>query len=230
ARYSRGMVGVTDEFASYAAADRGFLRLEGVLSSRDEEPIAPAVASRPRQAVFLYAGGLEASYGVKLLLDAFQSSDLNGCELWLAGKGELSDEIRSIAERKPRIRFLGYLPPDRVNELLVSASFLINARPSTEWFTRFSFPSKLLQYMASGTPVISTRLPGIPAEYWQHLVPLDDESAGGVRSLVTQLIRSPYSEYERLGRGAREFVLAQKTEAVQGRKLSSFLQDLMVHT
>src|SRR5262249_48603107 len=129
-----------------------------------------------------------------------------------------------------RIRFLGYLPPQRVNELMVSASFLINARPSVEWFTRFSFPSKLLPYMASGTPVISTRLPGIPADYWRHLVALDDESAGGLRCLSDRLIRSPSAGYERLGRGAREFVLAQKTEAVQGRKLSSFLQNLMVHT
>ena len=38
---------------------------------------------------------------------------------------------------------------------------------------RYSFPSKLFEYLQAGKPVISTRLPGIPADYFTIFRPVD---------------------------------------------------------
>ena len=71
-----------------------------------------------------------------------------------------------------------------MNEEVVSAeleaSLLINPRPTHEEFTKYSFPSKNMEYMASGTPVLTTKLPGMPADYYPYVFLVNDESAEGM--------------------------------------------------
>jgi len=45
---------------------------------------------------------------------------------------------------------------------------------------RYSFPSKLIEYMASATPVLTTRLPGIPPEYEPYVYWIEDDSVEGI--------------------------------------------------
>ena len=52
----------------------------------------------------------------------------------------------------------------------LKATLLVNPRPTTEEFTIYSFPSKNMEYMASGTPLLTTKLPGMPEEYHQYVL------------------------------------------------------------
>jgi glycosyltransferase involved in cell wall biosynthesis len=71
----------------------------------DADLSAPATAG-PREPVFLYAGRLDATKGIRQLLDAF-ALVADDCELRIAGAGELESEVRAAAARDPRIRYLG---------------------------------------------------------------------------------------------------------------------------
>ena len=63
-----------------------------------------------------------------------------------------------------RIEFLGMLPRTDVLELQSKATILVNPRQPVGDFTKYSFPSKTIEYMASGTPLLMYKLPGIPEE------------------------------------------------------------------
>ena len=104
------------------------------------------------------------------------------------------------------------------------ATVLVNPRPSRQDFTAFSFPSKTLEYLAAGKPVLSTRLPGIPEEYFGYLQPIEDETPEGLAGALTAFRDLSVEERDRLGALGRDFVLAQKTEARQGARLLEFLQ------
>ena len=48
-----------------------------------------------------------------------------------------------------------------------------------------------MEYMASGTPVLTTRLPGMPAEYYPYVEFIDEETPEGIaRALKRVLSRS----------------------------------------
>ena len=41
----------------------------------------------------------------------------------------------------------------------------MNPRSADAEYTKYSFPSKTIEYLATGVPVVMNRLPGIPEEY-----------------------------------------------------------------
>jgi glycosyltransferase involved in cell wall biosynthesis len=206
--------------------------IEGFLSSEDAPKLdvllkssADSASTRPEFGV-LYAGTLRASYGLQVLLDAFQFLDGENWRLHICGKGPMADSVLAAAARDPRICYEGFLPNERIMERLVAADVLVNPRPSRQDFTAYSFPSKTLEYLASGRPVLSTRLPGIPDEYFEYLQPIDVETATGLAADLRRLRCIGQDARDKLGRRGRDFVLARKTELEQGRKLLAFLDGL----
>ena len=61
---------------------------------------------------------------------------------------------------------------------------LVNFRSPNEELTKYSFPSKILEYISSGSLVLSTRLLGIPDEYFSYIVPLDQADKEKVKAVI----------------------------------------------
>jgi glycosyltransferase involved in cell wall biosynthesis len=178
------------------------------------------------EAVVIYAGALYAKYGVQTLLEAFLRVPHPQARLWLYGAGELEAMIQEQAIRDPRIKYFGVRPNPEVVAVEVRATLLVNPRPSTEAFTAYSFPSKNMEYMASGTPVLTTPLPGMPEEYFEHVYLFSDESVEGMAATLKQLLELPREELHRRGEGAKRFVLSHKTNGMQAYRVGAFLQSL----
>lgn len=174
----------------------------------------------------LYAGGLQAEYGVELLLEAFALTHDPSFRLWIMGKGDLTDKIKTAAQTDSRIVFNGYCPQHELKERMREATVLINPRPANQPFTQFSFPSKTIEYLASGRPVITTRLPGIPEEYFQHVFTLEKETPEELSALFIRLNAMPDMVLTNFGAGAKNFVLNNKNETSQGQKIATFIQRL----
>jgi glycosyltransferase involved in cell wall biosynthesis len=130
--------------------------------------------------MILYAGQLKAKYGLELLLQAFLRLEDQSLRLLILGKGDYEENIRQASLKDPRIVFKGYCPQGEIKKLLNAATVLINPRPTNQSFTQYSFPSKTIEYMVSGRPVISTRLPGIPDDYFPYLYVLENETPEGL--------------------------------------------------
>ncbi len=73
-----------------------------------------------------------------------------------------------------RIMLKGLLKREEVLRLQKSCMVLLNPRPSHHEYTKYIFQSKSLEYMSSGTPVITSRLPGIPKKYYDYVYLIED--------------------------------------------------------
>jgi len=88
---------------------------------------------------------------------------------------------------------------------------------------KYSFPSKTMEYMASGTPVLTTVLPGMPKEYHPYVFLLEDETADGIADMLTKVLAHSDEELFQKGNEARTFVLEQKNNVIQARKILEML-------
>lgn len=108
----------------------------------------------------LYSGVFEYVTGVDLLLEAIKLIDKQNIEFVFSGRGVLSDSIKKAARDDKRIRLEGFLPRDEYYRLLNSADILINPRNMNFKQNANNFPSKMLEYLAAGKCIVSTRFAG----------------------------------------------------------------------
>ena len=172
----------------------------------------------------LYSGTLEPDLGVPELLEVFAS--LPEYDLWICGQGSMSAEVTRAAKSHANIRYFGFVSHERALELQAKAALLINPRSPKGVFTRYSFPSKTLEYMRSGKPVVCHRLEGIPEEYDPYLQYIEGEGAGAIVNAVRKVLALTPEERLSLGQRARTFVLDNKTPGNQCRRLMDFLRSL----
>ncbi len=176
--------------------------------------------------VCFYAGLLDAEYGVKNLVEAFIKASVPNSQLKLCGKGPYTEELMQVCEEYPNIEYLGVLFNTQVVALEKEASLLINPRPSEGEFTKFSFPSKIMEYMTTGTAVLATRLPGIPEEYYRHIYTFSGETVDDMAESIKSVLSMSDAELTEKGLGAYRFVTEQKSAMVQAKKVIDLINSL----
>lgn len=77
--------------------------------------------------------------------------------------------------------------------------------------------------MASGTPLCTTRLPGMPTEYYPYVYFFDDETEQGMLDTLKNVLAKDAKEHHELGKRAKEFVLTEKNNVIQAKKLIDFI-------
>lgn len=166
----------------------------------------------------MYAGALFEKFGVKLLINTFIK--LKGdYELWLFGSGDMEAEVIKTAKKDPRIKYFGNRPNEEVLSYEKKAKLLINPRFSDNEFTKFSFPSKLMEYMASGTPVLTTKLPGIPDDYLDKMFYIESETKEGFEQSILDCLSKSQKELDVFGESAKSYVLQEKNNFMQIKKI-----------
>lgn len=174
----------------------------------------------------MYAGGLYETYGVKSLIDAFIKWNNKDYELWLCGDGDLVNYINSCNNK--RIKYFGSLPNEKVVEMEREALLLVNPRFTSAEYTKYSFPSKIMEYMSSGTPVLTTKLAGIPKEYDKNLYYILDESVEGITKDLNKLLgKKDKSQLLKFGEKAKNFVLEKKSNMEQMKRVSNFIKKVL---
>ena len=101
----------------------------------------------------------------------------------------------------------------------------MNPRPSKEEFTKYSFPSKNMEYMVSGTPALMTKLPGIPEEYWDYVYVLENESIDGMADKLVEILNLSQKELRKKGRLAKKYVLDEKSNKNQAQRVIKWLDE-----
>lgn len=205
--------------------DKPCLLMEGLIGDAPAVTAEGAVPDDMRPAV-LYTGTLNRELGIDLLLNAVEG--LPEVQLWLCGHGDMETEVRKAAQTHDHIRYFGFVPQATALMLQQKAFALINPRTSGGVFTRYSFPSKTLEYMRSGKPVLCCKLEGIPSEYDELLCYIEPQTASGIREAIRALLTTSEAERDQLGSRARAFVLREKNSSAQCARLMTFLRGLML--
>lgn len=184
------------------------------------------IAAKDTTRTVLYAGALRREYGLGDLVEGFELLDDPEARLVIYGSGEYVADLQAAAARDSRIDYRGTAPIADVVAAEEKAWLLVNPRPADKEFTQYSFPSKNMEYLASGTAVMTTPLPGMPAEYRDHVLLLEGTGPEAVRdALAGALAQGLPALHERGARG-KEFVLTQKNNRAQARRIVEFVRSL----
>lgn len=218
-------IALTRDLARDFAPGVPFLVMEGILAadSQTVENRGSGDDTGPR--FVLYAGALEKEYGVMRVLEAMSLVE-SDARLILLGKGEDFDLVSEAARGNPLIEPPRFVSRDELFRIYGSVDVLVQPRPADSSVARYSFPSKLIEYLGTGVPTVSTRLPGIPADYEPFVEWVEDDSAAGIASAIDRLLRS--TRAVRLARGseAARFVRATRSEEASGNRVCRFLERL----
>lgn len=175
--------------------------------------------------IIFYSGTLAKRYGVCDLIDAFNGLDERNIELWICGDGDAKGYINKMQMLDNRIKYLGQLPRDEVIRLQRQAKVLVNPRMPEGEYTKYSFPSKIMEYMCSGRPVIMYRLQGIPLEYYEYCYTPLASNVISLRDCLAKTIALPDEELTATGLAARNFVLNNKSYLKQAEKIKKFITE-----
>jgi glycosyltransferase involved in cell wall biosynthesis len=178
--------------------------------------------------VFMYSGTLTELKGVPLLLAGFERARGEHLRLWIAGGGPLQGEVEAAAARDPRIRFMGTLPHAEVMRAYAGVDVLVNPHSTRHVTARYLFPSKLLEYMAMGRPVITTcSTPEVREEYGDVAYVMEDEDPAELAALFERVGAMTPAERRERGALCRARVAERKTWPRQGRRMLDFITGIV---
>jgi len=199
--------------------DKPWMVMEGIYNTNDNITNVP---KEPYKTI-LYTGNLAKRYGILDLLEAFTKINSPDFRLWLCGNGDGLEKIQEIQKRDSRIEYFGILPRNEVLKLQKRATLLVNPRHSYEEYTKYSFPSKTMEYMASGTPTLMSKLPCLPKEYEPYIYFFDDESVEGMKNKIIEICEKSQEELNEFGEKAAKFIHTQKNEIAQTKRIIEFI-------
>ena len=212
-----GVVVLTEQMKNKFSDNLKKIVIEGIASTSDFDELSNI--NKSKEKFFLYSGTLDNRYGLKDLIDSYSKVSLEyNIKLYICGEGPDKKTVIQATKNNPNIKYLGSLPRNEVLILQKQAILLINPRNDKNEFTKYSFPSKVLEYMSSGTPVLMYKLSGIPVEYFQYVYTIEDN----VNSFTEMLIKISNLDSETLsekGKLAKKFVEDYKNPTAQVAKI-----------
>lgn len=218
---------VTDDFCK----GKPTIRMEGGVDKGDFEPPSEEAANNAGRKddsySILYAGTLVESSGVRLLLAAFENIRDERYRLDFTGRGPMEKEINAASASDSRIRLYGWLDRSAYMDLMKSATVLVNPRLTSFPENRYNFPAKLLEYLASGRPVISTSTADLQKEYGDLVFIMEEETPEALAQLIQEVCALDPDDLQEFGARAREYVLSNKTWDVQARRVRDFLEQVI---
>ena len=173
---------------------------------------------------FYYGGALFVKDGTKALIDAYEGSNAD-YDLVIAGHGNYEEEVKRASSSDPRIRFLGQISKRDNAAYEANADLLINPRLYRQELDEVSIPSKLLEYLALGSRIVSTKSADLQLLFPDEINWIDDGSQ------LSEFLNTHLDEQGKL-KGVKENTGKEKVldllgfEAI-GRTFSEFLQKLV---
>ncbi len=220
-----GYVYLTDAMKDVINPEKPYTVMEGIADISAVNTAERAEKARP--AAIMYAGMVEEKFGIINLLDAFEAASLGDTELWIFGVGNGVEKVKARADANPKIRYFGHKKREEILEYEKKASLLVNPRNGDDEYTKYSFPSKTIEYMLSATPVLTTKLKGIPDEYYDYLFSCDDNSVLSLQQALEQAMSTSEEERAAMGIRARRFIAEEKNAAKQAERIVGFAMEVI---
>ncbi len=205
-------------------SDKDYMVIEGMVNIQGESRERTTNNSSDKDYI-MYAGGLNEKYGVLNLVKAFHEIKDNKVQLWLYGKGDAVEKIKEFEKKDKRIKYKGIVNNEEIIIAEKGAKLLVNPRPTDEEYTKYSFPSKNMEYMLSGTPLVTTKLPAMPKEYYNYIYTFEKEDVKGFKEKLEEILSQDKETLLQRGRSAKVFVMEKKSNVFQAEKIKRFITE-----
>ena len=210
----------------YHVEDKNSIVIEGLVDINENEELNSKVKSDYAKFLVMYTGSIHEKYGIGNLVKGFLDADISDSELHIYGDGDYRDTLLDICKKHKNVVYYGTVLSSKIVEIQRNASLLVNPRPIEDEYTRYSFPSKNMEYMVSGTPVLTTDLPGMPQEYKDYVFIMEDYSPEGIKDKLIEIADMDKKKLDEVGIKAREFVLTNKNNTVQASRIVEMINSL----
>jgi len=226
-RLFNGLIVVTQRSVEDFAPNVPHIQMEGAIADSQPTTVqmgAKRANSEETEFIVMYSGSLASFRGAPLLVESFKHLRGDHYRLWITGTGEARELVEEASRCDGRISYLGQLPYDEILDRYRSASVLVNPHASDVASARYVFPSKLLDYLTAGRPVISTvSAPEVALTYEPYIFALREEEPQALARLIERVASLSVEERRLAGERGQQFVLENKSWSSQGKRIASFL-------
>lgn len=173
-----------------------------------------------------FTGALEEYYGIKEIVAAVKEMSLK-YRLNLYGRGSLENYLIKEMAENVNIKFHGLVSNEEAILAQCNSTILILMRTNQE-LNKYAFPSKIIEYLASGTPIISTIIPSIPSDLNQFINYIDDYNPQAISNMIRiiTLNNDTYRKYLEKSQRGKQHVLKNYTWKKQANEISEFLAEI----
>lgn len=136
----------------------------------------------------VYTGKLNEKFGIKKLIYEFMKIEKSNYRLVLCGDGDCVSYIKETIVRDERIIYTGQLTPEEARKWQQNADLLVNPRRNDEEYTKYSFPSKTIEYLLTGNTVAAYLLDGMKGEYKDFLYVIPEDTEFGIKETIEKAL------------------------------------------
>jgi glycosyltransferase involved in cell wall biosynthesis len=223
-----GHIVVSDSIIDDFAPGRPYIRVEGGVTDDMIQKTNTADSLRKpieKKFTIVSVGSLSEANGFNVLLKSFSLLKEENYELYIAGTGMLENVIRQAAALDPRIKYLGVLDQKKIFELYSKADVLVNMRLTKKIDTAYFFPSKMMEYLVSGRPVITTCTGHIEEEFADFVFLIKEETAEALVAQLKHVASLEEGARTKVGMRARTYMCTHKTWNAQGERVAKFIRN-----
>lgn len=173
----------------------------------------------------IYTGALTEYSGVINFIKSYNFLKSKNIYFEIYGNGYLSDSIRKIIENNPNISFGGQLSHDEILNLQNNAWLLINPRPTDDPISQFTFPSKIFEYLLSGTPILTTKLNGFDDNLLENVFYIENNSPEEIARKIDELSNTDERILYEMAKKAQDFVNTKYKWTNLSKLVSEFIKE-----
>ena len=228
----KSLLGKFDKYICYTeamfaklniSADRGMVMEGSINVSELKEKESIELKQDDDKLRIMYSGALSCGFGLEMLLEAFGLLQGNQYELWITGKGSLDGYIKRQAEKDKRIKYYGFLESrQELIELQSKVDAFYTGRLPSQEYSKYCFPSKIFEYMTAGKVTMAFAIDGIPPEYFNYLVEIQEENADSICETICRIKAMDYLEVHYRCSAGMDFVRNQKNNVYQAQRILNF--------
>jgi glycosyltransferase involved in cell wall biosynthesis len=180
------------------------LDLSHFQAAKRDQGLRRSLGLRDEDQVIVYMGSFFYFSGLKDALKEFANlvAKDRKFKFLLIGGGEQDGELRRVVQDvgiHDQVAFTGFIEYRELPRYLKLADVAVNTLEPT-LVANVAFPNKVLQYMAAGLPVVSTRLQGLHQTFGEDSGIAWAEDARAVMKDAIQLVDKTDVELARIGK------------------------------
>ena len=172
----------------------------------------------------VFAGQLSELNGVELLLEAIKLIQSPKFRFTIAGAGALKDMVKHAARLDSRVCYAGLLPHRDLEDLYRTADLVLSLRRTDNRTHRYVFPSKVIECLATGVPLLTTCTGHAETEFGEFAILLREECPNAVARAIQEVACWPETKRAELGSRAQEYVLEHRTWESNIVRLEEYLR------
>ena len=153
-----------------------------------------------------YAGTLIDYNGVIELIDAVSALDNDLFHLHIFGYGPQEEEIKILSRERSNVYFHGRFNNVNISEVLLNIDVLVNPRKVGIEISDYTFPSKIVEYLAMGKVVLSTRFSSMPKEYEQFVFLVGQADSTQLKEAIFDISKHSADSLYKMQKAGQDFV------------------------